>query len=235
MSRLVDLYPRPWRDRYEDEFRSLLAERPPSLAGRIDIVRGALDERLRPQVPGPGHVRDRAGLGPLVGFGLLVAAIVVAANGPVHYDRYGMYRDGALGMPLLFVGLLLLSFGLYRVVDRLPAQAVVSRASGWTAIIAGPIWSLMPWVMPVGVVFLVAVLGLAVGARRAGIWPAWAEVALVIALVLPAGFMSALPFVPWYTMRVLELNLLLIIGPISAIWLIVGVLQWRGVPRPTLA
>jgi hypothetical protein len=49
MSRLVRLYPQAWRDRYEDEFLSLLAERPPTLGDVVDTVRGAVDAHLNPQ------------------------------------------------------------------------------------------------------------------------------------------------------------------------------------------
>jgi hypothetical protein len=49
MSRLVRLYPRAWRDRYEDEFLSLLAERPPTLGDVLDTVRGAVDAHINPQ------------------------------------------------------------------------------------------------------------------------------------------------------------------------------------------
>ena len=49
MSRLVRLYPQAWRDRYEDEFLSLLAERPPTLGDVLDTVRGAVDAHLNPQ------------------------------------------------------------------------------------------------------------------------------------------------------------------------------------------
>ena len=52
MTRLIALYPRAWRDRYETEFRALMAERPPRPGDRFDIVRGAIDARLNPQVPG---------------------------------------------------------------------------------------------------------------------------------------------------------------------------------------
>jgi len=34
MSRLVRLYPRRWRDRYEEEFLALLKERPPTMSDR---------------------------------------------------------------------------------------------------------------------------------------------------------------------------------------------------------
>ena len=49
MSRLVRLYPRAWRDRYEDEFMALLAERPLSPGDVVDSVRGAVDAHLHPQ------------------------------------------------------------------------------------------------------------------------------------------------------------------------------------------
>ena len=52
MSRLLALYPRAWRSRYGDEFAELLQARPPSLRDRLDIVVGAIDARVNPQVPG---------------------------------------------------------------------------------------------------------------------------------------------------------------------------------------
>lgn len=52
MSALVRLYPRPWRERYEKEFLAVLASRPPSIGDRVDIVRGAVDARLHPELSG---------------------------------------------------------------------------------------------------------------------------------------------------------------------------------------
>jgi hypothetical protein len=52
MSRLLALYPRAWQARYGDEFAELLEARPPSLRDRVDIVVGAIDARVNPQVPG---------------------------------------------------------------------------------------------------------------------------------------------------------------------------------------
>lgn len=59
MSRLLALYPGAWRARYGDEFADLLAARPPSLRDRLDIVVGAIDARMNPQVPGAAD-RERA-------------------------------------------------------------------------------------------------------------------------------------------------------------------------------
>ena len=175
---------------------------------------------------------DRFGLGPLAGFALLALAVPVAANGPIQYDEYGTYRDG-LRRPAVVRS----RHGpaprsvCYRVVERLPSSANGSRAAGWTAIFAGPTWAFMPWVLPVGLVFLLAVLVLAVGARRAGLWPTWSVVALTVLLALPAGLFAALQVLPWYTLRLAGLDLLLVLGPIAAVWLIVGALLVRGWPR----
>ncbi len=59
MSLLLALYPRAWRDRYGDEFTDLLQARPPSFRDRVDIVIGAIDARVNPQVPGADE-RERA-------------------------------------------------------------------------------------------------------------------------------------------------------------------------------
>lgn len=46
---LLRLYPRSWRDRYEEEFLVVLTARPFSLFEGIDVLRGAIDAHLHPQ------------------------------------------------------------------------------------------------------------------------------------------------------------------------------------------
>jgi hypothetical protein len=53
---LLRLYPRAWRRRYEEEVASLLEERHSPLDW-LDVVLGALDARLRPQVPNVAEER----------------------------------------------------------------------------------------------------------------------------------------------------------------------------------
>ncbi len=50
MRLLLRLYPKGWRLRYEDEFIAILEERGVTLFDVIDILRGGIDARLRPQV-----------------------------------------------------------------------------------------------------------------------------------------------------------------------------------------
>ena len=54
MSRLIGLYPQPWRARYEDELRDALSLRPLTFRDRVDLVRGALDARLHPELAPSG-------------------------------------------------------------------------------------------------------------------------------------------------------------------------------------
>ena len=61
MSRLLDLYPRAWRERYGDELAELIELRPLTVGGRFDMLRGALDAHLH---PGLLRVRRTAGAGP---------------------------------------------------------------------------------------------------------------------------------------------------------------------------
>jgi hypothetical protein len=233
MSRLTALYPATWRDRYGDEFEAVLTARPPSVGERVDIVRGALDAHLHPQVPGLVRIPDRYGFGPLVGLGLLVVAVLLAANGPVQYDDYGTYRDGVAAIPFFVLAMVLLDVGLYRIVLRLPDGAAWAGAAGLIAIVAGPTWAFMPWVVPIGMIFILGVLGLAVGARRAGIVPTWALVVLVAALAVPAGLFAATPFVPWYALRASGLNFAVVVGSMAIVWLVFGGLLLRGFPERT--
>jgi hypothetical protein len=235
MTVLLSLYPKEWRARYGEEFAELLAERPPSLRDRLDIVGGALDARLHPQLAGSApdreRVSDRFGIAPLLGLAAFVGALLIAANGPVMYDDYGSYRDGTAALPFFVLAFVLLSVGLYRLIEGLPDTAAWARGAGWIAIVAGLIWSFAPWLMPFGLGFLLGTLGLAIGAQRAGIWPTWAVVALVAALAIPAGLFATTLFLPWYALRGSGLNLVIAFACIGVPWLLVGGLLLRGAPR----
>lgn len=233
---LVSLYPASWRERYGEEFAELLGARPPSLRDRVDIVRGAADARLHPQVRGSGHapdrVTDRFGIAPLGGLLSFAVALLIAANGPVQYDDYGSYRDGGAGLPFIIVAFVLLSVGLYRLIEGLPAGARWSRAAGWTAIAAGLLWSLAPWIMPIAMVFMLGTVGLAIGSRRAGVWPTAALVLLIVPLAVPTALFAASLFQPWYWLRTSGIDLLPVFLCIGAPWPLVAGVLLRGAPRP---
>lgn len=109
---LLRLYPPAWRTRYGAEFADLLVARPPSARDRLDIVRGAMDARLRPQLPDarPPRVaatRDRVLALAAITVGALFSAwagtIVIASPGWGEMDTEGntliaaSYVAGMLG------------------------------------------------------------------------------------------------------------------------------------------
>ena len=53
MSWLVRLYPAAWRRRYGDELETVLAAQAPSLLQALDVLRGALDAWLHPELAQP--------------------------------------------------------------------------------------------------------------------------------------------------------------------------------------
>jgi hypothetical protein len=180
MSALIRLYPPDWRSRYEDEFRSLLAERPPDVRDRVDIVRGALDARIRPHVrrtatdPEPeapsASVSSRAlGASTLAGGILWLVAMVVAINGPVVEDDGSRYRDGAAAIPFTIAAFLLLGAGLVGVARRLPYGEDVGGLAVALAAVTGSIWACMPWVFPLLFAASVGYIVLAISARRSGV------------------------------------------------------------------
>ena len=228
MNRLLALYPKTWRARYGDEFIALLEERPPKLRERFDIVRGALDAHVSPQLPGPDRVSDRAGLAAIAGFALFYVALVLALNGPEHIDEYGTYRDGAAAVPFFLLAMALLSLALFRTVLRLPPAQDWARAAGLIGLGSGLLWSVAPWLFPLLMLFLVGVVAISVGAYRAGLWPAWLPVLLALCVLVPLVVGVAQLMLPWYALRQAGFNFLIIFVPISGLWLVYGIGLLRG-------
>lgn len=136
MTALVRLYPRAWRDRYEDEFLGVLAEAPPSFLDRIDILFGAMDARLHPEVPGDARPTEhdvrrppsgRLGALAAIAGGLLwgVAGVILALA-PV--DPASGYKDSTLGVLLLLLGSLCTAAAVLATADVVPRNGRGVRA-----------------------------------------------------------------------------------------------------------
>ena len=101
MSALLRLYPKAWRDRYGDELAALLDEHPATLLNRLDLIRGAVDARLHPQVPGHDVApeqeipMDRKLLGALAAIGGIVWLVGIASMFVLPLDSDG-YRQATL-------------------------------------------------------------------------------------------------------------------------------------------
>jgi hypothetical protein len=196
MSGLVRLYPREWRDRYEAEFLGLISERPPTIPARLDIIRGALDAHLHPQVrrnvdaaplpPVPEEdirLARRLGIAAVIGGAFWPAAWGVASIGPIQYDGAGAYRDGSAAMPLLLVAVALLAAGLLGQYIRLPVEARLARGSAMLAVPFVVLFGLAPWVFSMGLVAIGLLIVLAVAGWRSGVWPLAASLTVAAACV----------------------------------------------------
>lgn len=244
MTRLIGLYPRAWRTRYEDEFLALLSDRPPDVLDRLDIVRGAIDARLHPPVePAPAPIEPPVARGPwpvragwltLLGGVIWISAMVVAINGPMIVEEWGTYRDGAAALPLFFAAVVLLGVGMVALVLDLPASAHAARAAAFLASLTGPLWGLAPWLWWCGLIAFAGLLIVGVAAWRGGRWSSL-ELGILFAAVVPGWFLflaggSGL-WVPPTANPDLQF---LVLAMLVAAWLVVGASLVRT-PRRAIA
>jgi hypothetical protein len=247
MSRLLALYPRAWRRRYGDELLSLIAIRPPNARDQLDLVLGAIDAHLHPELvtpePSAGRpMRDvnpndlriarRLGVGTMFGATAWLAAWAIAANGPIVYDPGGSYRDGAAALPVLLLAGVLLVGGFIGHVVLLPAGARVARVAAFVAICCTLLWTLGPWLMPIGAAALAGLTILAVAGWRAGTWPAaMAGVVVILAVGVPTLLVAGLPDGP--DNGAAPPAVVAAFALMTAIWLIVGAALVRA-PQPAM-
>ena len=244
MSRLVALYPRPWRDRYEDEFLALLAERPPDPVERLDIVRGAIDARLHPQVKGSRAVPEtpvargpwpvRAGWLTLTGGVLWIVTMIVAVNAPIVVDGGRPYRDAAAAAPLFFAAVVLLGVGMLAVVLELPMSARAARTAAFVSSIFGLLWALAPWLVPVGMVAFAGLLVVALAAWRARRWSSLELGILLAGVGLGWGPILAYSVGLWVPHTPDPDTQFLVFGVMVAAWVAVGASLVRA-PRRRVA
>ncbi len=228
MTRLVRLYPRAWRDRYEEEFLALLSERPPTFGDLVDMVRGAVDAHLNPQAdsePSPWTHRIPGLLALIAGamWSTVFLAFVFVQN-----DAWALAGLVPLSLVLMFLSLpgdymaahgrriviALGVVGLCIVIANFPYSGVTAVAG-----IAG---------------CLIALGGLlTLAAIRAGIGPSGRWLLLVLAVVLPAaiGFPVALGLGNISEEESWVLGLLV---PYGLAWVLVGLrMAVRGSPTLT--
>ena len=233
MTLLLALYPRAWRDRYEDEFIALLEARPPDAHDSFDIVRGASDARLHPRSDGAASIEPplpipyngpwsvhRAGQLTLLGGILYLAALVFAINGPMVYGD-PPYRDGSAGFFPFFLSILLLLSGVWAVAATLPRTSRVARAAAVVSAICGILWSVGPWMLQFGGVMCLAIAILAIESARTRRWR-WSDTTFLIggvtaavgvAVVAIGGLAPSVSALPIHTPD-LQFVLLLLVSPL---------------------
>lgn len=244
MTRLVALYPRTWRDRYEDEFLALVSERPTRLLDRLDILRGAIDARLHPQVQGSPAAPEtpvagspwpvRTGWLTLIGGVLWIATLVVAINAPIVIDPSGAYRDAAAALPLFLAAVMLLGVGMIATFVQLPEPSRPVQTAAYVASMAGLLWAFAPWLMYAGMVAFVGLLVVAVVAWRAGRWSSPELGVLVAGVGVAWGLLLTGASGLWGPSTPNPDLQYLVLAPLGTAWFVVGASLVRA-PRRRVA
>ncbi len=235
MSRLIRLYPRAWRDRYGDEVAHLIHERPPTLADRIDLVRGALDAQLHPHVlvgepePGPWTHRIPGLLALAAGAALAAGTLGIAFGTSSGGGAADSLVGGAVMLMLISLpGDYLGSFG---------RRIGIGLVFVFVSVFAAPATGWWPPVVAVAIIAeLVAVSGLlTMAAIRAGIGRTgrWVLIAMSVGLPIAAVVAhAALHLVTGQTVVADGAPIAaLVLLPYGLAWLLVGLrMAVRGSP-----
>jgi hypothetical protein len=230
MNRLLGLYPATWRERYGDELAALLEDRPPSIADRLDIVRGASDAWIHPENHGREMPRGHRlpGLAALIA-GLMWFSFAIGLALPFVPDPV-LDALGSLALTAFLPAFLSLP-GVY--LERYARQLTWGFGLG-LALAAASFLAPWPAKAVVNVALVAFVLGamLAMAATRAGVpsGPRWSLVGLTLVpqvlLVLTLAYLGVDP--TGFEWR-LYLGILAI--PYAIAWTGVGlIMAARGAP-----
>ena len=230
MSALLRLYPAAWRARYGDEFEALVADRPPSRRDVIDIVMGALDARLSPQLTTTPIARRARATDRVAGGAAIAAGLIWSAT---YVGGWLLHAEGDLSLPILLaIGFMLLSLpGSYLAAYRRP---VVLGVTALGVSIAAVLAELVPW-SPLLVLPAVAILGalgpgaLALAAARAGV-PArdrWRLLLMTIPWPFVGTFAAFVGVVPTIVPIPLVIASFL---PLGIAWMVLGLRIAQGQP-----
>jgi hypothetical protein len=223
MSWLVRIYPRAWRDRYEDEFLALLEARPPTARDLLDVVWGAVDAHLYPQ----GDVAPQPWTHRIPGLFALIAGAMWSAVVLAFVFWYESAWTVAILIPLSLLLMFLSLPGDY-MASHVRQIAIALGVVGLCIVIAN-----LPYSMPTAAAgisgYLIALGGLlTLAAVRAEIGSSRRWALLVLAVVVPAvvGFPVAFGLGTISDDETWVLGLLL---PYGLAWVFVGLrLAIRG-------
>ncbi len=234
MSSLLRLYPQAWRERYGDELVALLQDRPASMADHLDLIRGALDARLHPQVRGAAAIPDKEFPVNQRAFGFVAAAGGIAWILGI-LSMYVLPRDseGSRSLGLAMVGMALAIACIGAALGDLGtrpgsvasartgrAVVVVSIALGFTLLPAWPVFLFGLFGFPI----LVALL--AIRGTQNGVFPTWFAVVASIAALgvlggigadMQAGHDETLALIAVVGLPALLLAALALRGPIASV------------------
>lgn len=224
MSRLVRLYPRAWRDRYLAELEDLLEDRPPTFRDQVDLVRGALDAWIRPQlVARPPRRESSAGLGPLpaaaavIGGGLWIAGGL--AMNATQISATSGYKDSTAAWIILIAGAVLTAVAAIGFARSMTTGSTAASAAAVTMLV-GALLIATPWPILVvgffGYAFATVVFGFVVGD------------------VLPLRWLLSITALVLTSFNTEDERALIAI-PFGLAWIAIGSLAFRRAPAATTA
>jgi hypothetical protein len=227
VNRLVRLYPRAWRERYLAEFTDLLEDRPPVLRDDVDIVRGALDAWIHPQVSNrpsdePANDQDRrraaAGAFSIIGGGLWIVAGVVMRS--TEFNSALGYKDASAASLILVGAMLVTALAAFALAPSASSpRAVPGAAAG---LLIGAVLTAMPWPVLIVGFFAYVLSTAAFGVLLRG------------AARQPAGGLLAICALILVNFNTEDDRALLTI-PIGLAWIAIGALAARRAPAATVA
>lgn len=189
MTALLRLYPRAWRERYSDELVALLEDHPASVVDHLDLIRGALDARLHPQVRGAAAKPDKEIpvnqrlLGVLAAIGGIAWIIGVASALILPPDEFGDH-DNTYAVIGVAIGSSLIGIALGEFGTRQGSRTWIGHAIAIAGIALG-LTVLMGW--PFFILGLVGIpIVIMLGAARAyqtNRLPGWSVAVIGVASV----------------------------------------------------
>jgi hypothetical protein len=228
MSRLLRLYPAAWRQRYLVEVGDLLADRPPGFRSRIDLVRGALDAWLHPQVVATAtpDEREETLMGSLTASGLAVVggAVWIAAGLVINaapMNPSDGYKDATAGLIVLVAGAILTALAAILFASSSSGKSRATQVTS-VAMLVLALVIIAPWPLMV-----VGFFGYAGATVIFGLL-------LATTLKQPLAGALALAAVILPATNVEDARALLTI-PLGLAWIAVGALVFRRIPAPARA
>jgi len=218
MNRLVRLYPSAWRERYEAEFVALLKERPPKAREGLDIIRGAIDARIHPQLlPDTAEPAGRAGglrrAGGLATVGGVLWVLgSLAFYGAPYVGSLG-YKDSGAANLIVSAAAALTGIAAAMLVSRTADRSVLLWGSA-AAILLGAIGLMLPWP-----ILLLGFFGIVLGTMLFGL--VGTSVLGPAYLLVGVGALLALGFNT-------EDSRALLLVPLGLAWVVVGAATFKG-------
>jgi hypothetical protein len=125
---LLRLYPRAWRERYGEEFAALVESQPLRPGLVLDILAGAIDARLSPQLRSESPPADRGGH--------VMKLLTLRCSEVRNLSRADQWR-AALLMLAITIGLSLANLGLNRLFGDSPFLEAAGIAAFPVAVTIG--------------------------------------------------------------------------------------------------